>query len=61
MSQQQQELQELRARCEEYSHIISTKNSEVSHLREVNRQAEQNIDHLHGTVSTAEACGARDG
>lgn len=51
MGKQQQELQELHSRCDEYSRIISTKNSEVSHLREANRQAQQNIEHLHGTVS----------
>jgi len=46
MGKQQQELQELSDRCDEYHRIISTKNSEVSQLREEVKQAQQNIDHL---------------
>ena len=51
MSRLQQELEELRARCGEFDHIMSTKNSEVQHLKEANQQAQQDIDHLRSAVS----------
>lgn len=50
MGRQQQEVEELLTRCAEYSHIISTKTSEVMHLKEENKQAQQNIEHLRGTL-----------
>lgn len=51
MSKLHQELEEQRARCDELGHIVSTRNSEVQHLKQANQQAQQDIEHLRGTVS----------
>ena len=52
MTRQRQELEELRARCEEYSHAVSSRNSEVEHLRQANLHAQRDIEHLRGAVSS---------
>lgn len=47
----QQELEELRARCDEACHIAATKTSEVQHLKEANLEAQKDIEHLREAVS----------
>ncbi len=51
MSKQRQDLEELRARCEELYQMVSTRNSEVEHLKQANLHAQRDIEHLRGAVS----------
>ena len=57
MSKLRQELEELRARCEEFSSIASTRTLEVQHLKQANQQQQQDIEHLRGAVSLGEGLG----
>ena len=51
MSKQRQELEEVRARCDEFYQMVSTRNSEVEHLKQTNLHAQKDIEHLRGAVS----------
>lgn len=56
MSRLSQELKELGAQCGELRHALSTRNSEVQHLKQTNMQAQQDIEHLRETVSGKKQC-----